>query len=173
MRFYPKTIEVCCLWNANLESHTCLPTRYVIRDHRVTKCVTSPYATTCSASLSASNASGWVPLATIPLPRPKSESVFKRSSCTPPGPASAPRPASTPLAPACWVDAPARCIGASDLAHWVNACARWVSTPAPVRHALGRCPRPLRTGSASPTLRAVWMHPAPASAPVLVLVPPR
>ena len=153
MRFYPKTIEVCWLWNANLESHTCLPTRHVIRDHCVTKGVTSRTKPVLNL---ASNASGWVPLA-IPLP----------------GPASAPRPASTPLAPACWVDAPARCIGASDLARWVNACARWVSTPAPVRCALGRCPRPLCTGSASPTLRAVWMHPAPASAPVLVLVPPR
>ena len=39
--------------------------------------------------------------------------------------------------------------------------------------ALGRYPRPLRTGSASPARRAVWTHPAPASAPMLVLVPPR
>ena len=45
MCFHPKTIEVCWLWNVNLESHTCLPTRYVIHDHHVTKCVTSPYAT--------------------------------------------------------------------------------------------------------------------------------
>ena len=141
---------------------------HVIRDHRVTKGVTSRTKPVLNLPSLQTRVGGFH----LPSLSPRAS---RCSSCPPPppGPASAPRPASTPLAPACWVDAPARCIGASDLARWVNACACWVSTPAPVRRALGRCPRPLRTGSASPTLRAVWMHPAPASAPVLVLVPPR
>ena len=71
VRFYPKTIRVCWLWNAIFGSHT----PHVIRDHRVTKGVTSPYANRATHRFKRE----WVPLATIPLPRPRSESVFKRS----------------------------------------------------------------------------------------------
>ena len=90
------------------------------------------------------------------------------------------RPASMPLAPACWVDAPANCIGASDLARWVNACARWVNACACCVNARARWVRPLRgarwvdvPGLCALGQHPPWMHPAPASAPVLVLVPPR
>ena len=86
----------------NLEVTHAPQKRHVTRDQRVTKGVTSPYATSpCPQRLKdlnpylASNASGWVPLATIPLPLPKSDSVFKLHPPPSPGPASAPWPAST------------------------------------------------------------------------------
>ena len=136
----------CKFW----KSHT-----HVISDHRVTKGVTSPIAI-------ASNASGWVgSTCHHPPPSPQERVGVQTFKLHPPGPASAPRPASTPLAPACWVDA----------LHAASAPLTLRAGSAPRPCALCRCPRPLRTGSASPALRAVWPHPAPAPAPVLVLVP--
>ena len=127
--------------------------RHVIRDHCVTKGVTSRTKLVLNQ---------WVGSTCHPLPSPQ-ERVGVQAAPPPP------RPASTPLAPACWVDAPARCIGASDLACW--------STPA---HA-GPAPPPLRAGLIS-LASAHWvsiprsarcMDAPTASAPVLVLVPSR
>ena len=84
-----------------------------------------------------------------------------------PGPASTPRPASMPLAPACWVNAPAYCICTSDPARWVTGQRprmpgqRWSAPP------------PLCAGSMPPA-SAHWVS-VPRSAHcvdvVLVLVP--
>jgi hypothetical protein len=92
---------ICWLWNSNFGSHT-RPLALMIRDHRVTKGVTS--------QPSLQTRVGGVPLATV-LPLPKSESggsFFVKLH--PPGPASA--------SPPC-VNAPgpfvlSRCIGAVD-----------------------------------------------------------
>ena len=126
----------------NLEVTHAPQKRHVTRDQRVTKGVTSPYATSpCPQRLKdlnpylASNASGWVPLATIMHhpSHPKSESAFK-SQPPPPG---------------------------RRVLHW-HRHPPCVNAPGPC--VLGRCPQPLCTGSASPTLRGVWTHPTPASA---------
>ena len=147
---------------------------HVIRDHRVTKGVTSR----TKPVLNLPSLQTRVGEFHLPSPSPRAS---RCSSCPPPPrvlhqhPALRQRPwplraGSTPPHAAL---APLTLRAGSTPAHAGSTPAHAGSAPPPVRRALGRCPRPLRTGSASPTLRAVWMHPAPASAPVLVLVPPR
>ena len=109
----------CKFWKSHAQQ------RHVIRDHCVTEAegVTLPYANPNRVSSHVS----------LVLNLTRLQTRVGRFKLHPQGPAPLPRPASTPLAPACWVNAPAHCIGASDPVRWVNARAYRVSTPSPAR----------------------------------------
>ena len=94
MHFYPKTIEVCWLWNSNFGSHRPLST-HVIRDHRVTKGVT------CPLRFKREWVGSHLPLSPSLFPRASREELF----CSSHPPFDSPGPASSP--PPC-VNAPLR-----------------------------------------------------------------